>query len=33
VAAVIRGAVNDYASEVRAGTFPADEHCFGVKNR
>lgn len=33
VAAVIRGAVEDYASEVRAGTFPADEHCFGVKNR
>ncbi|NGM86589.1 3-methyl-2-oxobutanoate hydroxymethyltransferase [Parapusillimonas sp. SGNA-6] len=30
---VIREAVEAYAGEVRAGTFPAVEHCFGVKKR
>jgi 3-methyl-2-oxobutanoate hydroxymethyltransferase len=28
---IITGAVVDYKNEVRARTFPAPEHCFGVK--
>lgn len=31
VASVISGAAQQYADEVRAGTFPGLEHCFGVK--
>jgi len=31
VGAVIRGAVEQYATEVREGTFPGLENCFGVK--
>ena len=31
VGAVIRQAVEQYATEVRAGAFPGMEHCFGVK--
>jgi 3-methyl-2-oxobutanoate hydroxymethyltransferase len=31
VGAVIRGAVQQYASDVRDGTFPGLENCFGVK--
>lgn len=30
-ASVIRDAAQTYATEVRGGTFPALEHCFGVK--
>jgi 3-methyl-2-oxobutanoate hydroxymethyltransferase len=31
VGAVVREAVEQYAADVRAGVFPALEHCFGVK--
>lgn len=31
VGSQIRSAVQQYADEVRGGTFPALEHCFGVK--
>ncbi|NYT45282.1 3-methyl-2-oxobutanoate hydroxymethyltransferase [Alcaligenaceae bacterium] len=31
VGAVIRTAVEQYASDVRSGAFPAPENCFGVK--
>lgn len=31
VGAVIRAAVEQYAADVRAGTFPGLDHCFGVK--
>jgi 3-methyl-2-oxobutanoate hydroxymethyltransferase len=31
VGAVIRGAAEQYAAEVRGGTFPGLENCFGVK--
>ncbi|MFA5487668.1 MAG: 3-methyl-2-oxobutanoate hydroxymethyltransferase [Candidimonas sp.] len=33
VGAVIRGAVEQYAKEVREGTFPGLENCFGVKKK
>ncbi len=33
VGAVIRTAVEQYASDVRSGAFPAPENCFGVKQQ
>ncbi len=33
VGAVIRGAVEQYAKEVREGAFPGLENCFGVKKK
>ena len=31
IGAMVTGAAGEYAAEVRGGTFPSMEHCFGVK--